>query len=88
MFLVNRISSFYQRTLGDTYDTLMIQKPLNLKPPPLTEESDETLSDDFDGKMASFRKEARRARASRQSAQGLTDLVSSALSEVETTLGD
>ena len=86
--IANRISSLYHLTLGDTYDTLMIQKPLNLKPPPPIEESDNTNSDDFDGKMASFRKEARRARASRQSAQGLTDLVSSALSEVDTTLGD
>ncbi len=73
--------------IGDTFDTLMIQKPLNLKPPP-TIESDTSNVTDFDGKMASFRKEARRARESRKSAQGLTDLVSSALSEVDFALGD
>ena len=72
---------------GDTFDTLMIQKPLNLRAPPSLV-ADTGGDDDFDGKMESFRREARKARASRQSAQDLTNLVSSALSEVEIALED
>ncbi len=64
----------------------MIQKPLNLKSPPsLVPDSN---GEDFEGKMESFRREARKARASRQSAQGLTDLVASALTEAEMALED
>ena len=58
----------------------MIQKPLNLNPPPRITAA---ITDEFDQMMESFQKEARGARASRQSAQGLTDLVASALSEAE-----
>ncbi len=70
---------------GDTFDTLMIQKPINLSPPPPVSSS-KGATGDFEQKMESLKKEARRARASRQSAQGLTDLVASALSEVEATI--
>lgn len=60
----------------------MIQKPLNLSPPQSIS-SGPVHSENFEEKVASFHKEARKARASRQSAQGLTNLVASALSEVE-----
>jgi hypothetical protein len=60
----------------------MIQKPLNLKPPPSISSSI-AKDENFEEKIALFQREARKARVSRQSAQGLTDLVASALSEVE-----
>ena len=70
---------------GDTFDTLMIQKPINLSPPPMSSNASAT-GGDFDQKMELLKKEARKARASRQSAQGLTDLVTSVLSEVEASI--
>ena len=71
-------------TLGDTFDTLMIQKPLNLDPPPPIISSS-TVTNDFEAKIASLRTESRKARTSRQSAQGLTNLVHSVLDEVQKT---
>lgn len=76
---------FLCKLTGDTFDTLMIQKPLNLSPPQSIS-SGPVNSDTFEEKVASFHKEARKARASRQSAQGLTNLVASALSEVEASI--
>jgi hypothetical protein len=58
----------------------MIQKPFNLSPPPPITS---VAIGDFHKRIASFRKETRKARASRMSAEGLTDLVQSALSEVD-----
>jgi len=72
--------------IGDTFDTLMIQKPLNLHPPPSIAPSHGNVSGTFEEKVKSFNKEARRARESRQSAEDLTNLVASALSEVEEAL--
>jgi len=58
----------------------MIQKPLNLDcPPPITSASS---VDDFEKTTASFKRVSRVARTSRQSAQEMTNLVASALSEV------
>ncbi len=65
----------------------MIQKPLNLSPPPSMESfyviTNSANSANFEDKVNSFQKEARKARESRQSAEGLTSLVASALAEAE-----
>lgn len=65
---------------GDIYDTLMIQKPLNLEPPPPIE-SGNKLSNDFDRKMQSFCKAQRKARNSRKSAEDLSNVLASVLAE-------
>ena len=65
---------------GDTFDTLMIQKPFNLKcPPPMS-----SSIGDFEEVVASFRRASRNARTSRKSAQELNSLASSALNEALT----
>jgi len=72
---------------GDTYDTLMIPKPLNLEPPPAIV-CGNTITDNFDKKMNSFCVATRKARSSRRSAQGLSNLISSVLSDVQSTLAE
>ncbi len=63
----------------------MIPKPLNLEPPAAIV-CGNTISDNFEKKMESFCNASRKARSSRRSAQGMSNLVSSVLTEVQDTL--
>ena len=63
----------------------MIPKPLNLEPPPAIV-CGNTISNNFEKKMESFCLASRKARSSRRSAQGISNLVSSVLGEVQATL--
>eukprot|EP00557_Chaetoceros_sp_GSL56_P001379 CAMPEP_0176495194 /NCGR_PEP_ID=MMETSP0200_2-20121128/10519_1 /TAXON_ID=947934 /ORGANISM="Chaetoceros sp., Strain GSL56" /LENGTH=542 /DNA_ID=CAMNT_0017893041 /DNA_START=546 /DNA_END=2175 /DNA_ORIENTATION=- len=66
---------------GDIFDTLSIQKPSNLdSPPPIV--SGSSITEGFEKKMESFRLASRKARSSRRSAQGLSDLISSVMTNV------
>lgn len=71
---------FLCKLTGDTFDTLMIQKPLNLKCPSQMSSS----IGDFEEVVASFQRASRNARTSRKSAQELNSLASSALNEALT----
>lgn len=68
---------------GDTFDTLVIPKPLNLSPPPKDSVAQEKSLDEFQAAFASFKKASKSARTSRQSAQDISNLVNQALAEVE-----
>jgi hypothetical protein len=63
----------------------MIPKPLNLEPP-LAIVCGNTISNNFEKKMESFCNASRKARSSRRSAQGMSNLVSSVLTDVQATL--
>ncbi len=59
----------------------MIQMPLNLSPPPPITSSD-NITDSFDQKMKSFYNVQRKARLSRRSAEDLSNVISTVLSDV------
>jgi hypothetical protein len=63
----------------------MIPKPVNLEPPPAIV-CGNTITNNFEKKMESFCNASRKARSSRRSAQGISDLVSSVLTDVQDTL--
>jgi len=67
------------------FDSLQIQKPLNLNSPPSIV-CGNTISTKFEKKMESFRVASRKARSSRRSAEGLSTLVQSVMTEVQTSL--
>lgn len=70
---------------GDVFDTLLIQKPSNLdKPSPIF--SGPSITQGFEKKMESFRLASRKARSSRRSAQGLSNLISSVMTDVHASL--
>ena len=67
----------------DTFDTLMVQKPINLENPPKIEVPEKASMDDFEKTVASFHRDSRCARTSRQSAQEFSNLIEDALAEVQ-----
>lgn len=71
----------YMKLEGDIFDTLLIQKPSNLEnPPPII--SGLSITNSFEKKMQSFRAVSRKARSSRKSAQGLSNLIASVMTDV------
>lgn len=78
---------FLAKLAGDTMDTLQVKKPLNLIPPPPIS-SGTSISEEFDRKMDSFVKTTRMCRSSRRSAQGLSNILSSVLTDIKCSLGE
>jgi hypothetical protein len=78
---------FLAKLSGDTMETLQVKKPLNLIPPPPIS-SGTSISEEFDRKMDSFVKTTRMCRSSRRSAQGLSNILSSVLTEINCSLGE
>jgi hypothetical protein len=81
------ILPFLAKLSGDTMETLQVKKPLNLIPPPPIS-SGTSISEEFDRKMDSFVKNTRMCRTSRRSAQGLSNILSSVLTEIKSSLGE
>jgi len=67
------------------FDSLQIQKPLNLNSPPSIV-CGNTISSKFEKKMESFRVASRKVRSSRRSAEGLSSLLQSVMSDVQASL--
>lgn len=80
-----RMFPYLCKLSSDTMETLQIVKPVNMIPPsPIS--SNSSISARFDKKMESFVKSTRMCRTSRKSAQGLSDILSSVLCEVKSSL--
>jgi len=67
------------------FDSLQIQKPLNLNSPPSIV-CGNTISSKFEKKMESFRVASRKVRSSRRSAEGLSTLLQTVITDVQASL--
>ena len=67
------------------FDSLQIQKPLNLNSPPSIV-CGNTISSKFEEKMESFRVASRKVRSSRRSAEGLSILLQTVMTDVQASL--
>ncbi|EED92759.1 predicted protein [Thalassiosira pseudonana CCMP1335] len=72
---------------GDTFASLAVEKPANLSAPtkrqPKSSADGKSLDQEFRRRVQSFQRASRSARTSRQSAQELTNLITSALDEIK-----
>lgn len=71
---------FLAKLVSDPDQTITIEKPANLDDPPKIEEH--VSMDEFKNALDSFDSESRKARTSRQSAQDVSNLVSSVLEDI------
>mmetsp|Transcript_26315 Transcript_26315/g.38767 ORF Transcript_26315/g.38767 Transcript_26315/m.38767 type:complete len:461 (-) Transcript_26315:506-1888(-) len=71
-----------RKLAGDDLDCLVIKKPINLLEPPEVSGVTNSPTKEFNNVIASFQRESRSARTSRQSAEAMSSLVEQALSEI------